>query len=132
MNFGSPEPAKFNRDFGDKCRSDTDDTSCSSEAPQLVREALDLATRDPELSPEGFADASGICRVLLELSVDRYGRRGKEVLMESGIVTSEDVGSILSRLIEAGGAKSFGDGPMNDFDRIFDLREPPETWQLRW
>lgn len=104
----------------------------SIEAVQLVRESIDLATRDPELSPDGAADAVGVCRVLLELAVDRYGERGKSVLMDWGIVSSEDVGLIMERLIEAGAARRFSDHPLDDFDGLFDLREPPESWQLRW
>ena len=104
----------------------------SSEAVQLVRESLDFATRDPELSPDGAADAMGVCRVFLELAVDRYGKRGKERLMDWGVVSSEDVGLIVGRLIEAGAARRFSDAPLDDFDGLFDLRKPPESWPLRW
>jgi uncharacterized repeat protein (TIGR04138 family) len=104
----------------------------SIEAVQLVRESLDLATRDPDLSPDGAADAMGVCRVLLELSVDRYGQRGKAVLIDWGIVSSDDVGLIMGRLIDAGAVRQFADRPLDDFDRLFDLRESPESWQLRW
>tara|TARA_R110002049_G_scaffold2750_2_gene21554 strand:+ start:372113 stop:372433 length:321 start_codon:yes stop_codon:yes gene_type:complete len=104
----------------------------AAEAVQFVRESIDLATRDPELACGGAVDASGVCRVLLELSVDRYGRGGKDVLMDWGIVTSEDVGLIIDRLIKAGAAQQYSDGPADDFVGIFDLTKPPESWQLRW
>ena len=102
------------------------------EAVQLVRESIDLATRDPELSPDGAADAIGVCRVMLELAVDRHGQRGKDVLINWGIVSSEDVGLIMGRLIEAGAARRFSDHPLDDFNGLFNLREPPESWKLRW
>ena len=126
VTFKLPDSADGKRAIIDEPRDHTAD------AVQIVRESLDFAIRDPELAPDGLADAAGICRVLLELAVDRHGRRGKDLLMDWGIVTSEDVGRILERLIEAGGATSFGEGPKSDFDGIFDLREPPESWQLRW
>jgi uncharacterized repeat protein (TIGR04138 family) len=101
-------------------------------AVQFIRESLGLAYRDPDLSPEGQTDAVGVCRVLLELAVDRYGARGKQVLIDWNITRSEDVGLIVYRLIDAELASRSPGDAREDFNGLFDLTMPPETWKLTW
>ncbi len=101
------------------------------ECVEFVRMALTIASADVELSPSAHADASGLCRVLLELAVDKFGVKGKDVLMEWGITCSEDVGLIMHRLIEIGIVQTNSD-TLEDFVGLFDLTLPPETWKLQW
>ncbi|TWU01237.1 hypothetical protein [Stieleria varia] len=98
----------------------------------LVRDAARLAILDPELSPGREATAAGICKVMLELSVDQFGAEGKEVLTEWGIQTSQDVGVIVHRLLDADLLEAKHYTRMGSFAGLFDLQQPPESWTLTW
>ncbi len=102
------------------------------EAVQFVRQAIDLAARDPELSKDGKADAVGICRVVLEVAADLYGVDGKEMLVEWNLSRSEVVGGVVQRLIASGLAKRALLEPSSAYENLFDVNQPPETWTLQW
>lgn len=104
----------------------------SLECINFVREALAIAQSDHELSPQAIADAAGVCRVVLELAVDQFGHDGKDILIAWGITSSEDVGTIVYRLIEAGVVIRHPCDSPADFEGLFDLRSPPESWKLTW
>ncbi|MFO0942401.1 MAG: hypothetical protein U0930_16815 [Pirellulales bacterium] len=104
----------------------------SIECVQFVRAAMDLTSRDRELSAKGHVCAMGVCRVLLEMSVDEFGADGKQVLIDWGIKCSEDVGLIVFRLVEAGYVGAVIDDSIDQFDGLFDLNLPVETWQIKW
>ena len=99
---------------------------------QFVRDAITLTQRDRELSPAGVPNAEGVCRVVLEMAVDYCGAEGKEQLQDWGITTSEDVGLIIRRLVEADLASFPNHESIDDFKGLFDLDQPPETWALQW
>jgi uncharacterized repeat protein (TIGR04138 family) len=53
-------------------------------------------------------------------------------LIAWGITRSEDVGTIVYRLIEAGLVIQHSCDSPADFQGLFDLRSPPESWKLTW
>ena len=107
-------------------------TPVTPEAVEHVRKAIQVALWDPNLTEDGQTDASSICRVLLELAVDRFGAAGKDKLVSWGISTSEDVGSIVDRLIHDGAISAGSHNTSRDFAGWFDLEQPPESWKLQW
>lgn len=104
----------------------------SLECLQFVRAAIDLTARDTELAAKGHVTAEGVCRVLLEMSVDEFGAEGKQVLIEWGIERSEDVGLIVYRLLKAGYVKAVVDDPIEKFECLFDLNQSVESWKIKW
>jgi uncharacterized repeat protein (TIGR04138 family) len=68
----------------------------------------------------------------LELACDLFGAEGKQKLVEWGIVRSEDIGTIVYRLIDAQLVKKAENDSIDDFVGLFDFEKPPETWQLQW
>lgn len=112
-------------------RTDPDVLHCL-DCVTFVRDCVNLSSRDAELSPGGQVNATGICRVLLEYAVDQFGAEGKEVFVEWGIPTSEDVGLIVSRLIDAGLTEETPATGRDRFRGLFDVRLPPEQWKLQW
>ena len=104
----------------------------SIECVNFVREALQVAQADGALSPKRIANAIGLCRVLLEMSVDRFGANGKQILLDWGIERSEDVGLIVYRLIDAELVNKSTRDSLDDFNGLFDLNISPGEWELQW
>lgn len=102
------------------------------EAVQFVRQAIDIAARDPDLTKDGKADAVGICRVVLEVAADLYGVDGKEMLLEWNLGRSEIIGRVVERLVASGLAKRALVEPSRAYENLFDVNHPPETWTLKW
>ena len=98
----------------------------------FVREALKVAQADTSLSPKKIANAMGLCRVLLEMSVDKFGENGKQILLAWGIERSEDVGLIVYRLIDAELVNKSPQDSLDDFNGLFDLNLSPDKWELQW
>ena len=102
------------------------------EAVQFVRQAIDIAARDPDLAKNGKADAVGICRVVLEVAADLYGVDGREMLLEWNLGRSEVIGRVVERLVDSGLAKrAIVESPCA-YENLFDVNQPPETWTLKW
>jgi uncharacterized repeat protein (TIGR04138 family) len=102
------------------------------EAVQFVRQAIDIAARDPDLTKDGKADAVGICRVVLEVAADLYGVDGKEMLLEWNLGRSEFIGMVVERLIASDLAKRALPESSSAYEKLFDVSQPPETWALKW
>ncbi len=102
------------------------------ETIQFVRHAIRLASRDPDLNIDGRANAVAICRVVLELAADLYGKAGKEYLQESHLHHSEIVGIVVRRLVAAGIETQVICEPSSAFEGLYDLARPPESWALKW
>jgi uncharacterized repeat protein (TIGR04138 family) len=102
------------------------------EAVQFVRQAIDIAARDPDLTKDGKADAVGICRVVLEVAADLYGVDGKEMLLEWNLGRSEYIGMVVERLIASDLAKRALPESSSAYENLFDVSQPPETWALKW
>ena len=99
---------------------------------EFVREAMLRALNTPGHSTDEKVDAEGLCRSLLELSIDRYGAAGKDRLIEWGIKTSEDLGAIAYQFIEVGIFHRSESDSLEQFEGLFDLAKSPELWPLKW
>ena len=132
MNHNRYEPLLPTSSNSEDAINSLDSRRHSIECVNFVREALQVAQADAALSPKRIANAKGLCRVLLEISVDRFGANGKQILLDWGIERSEDVGSIVYRLIDAELVNKSKRDSLDDFNGLFDLTISPVEWELQW
>ena len=110
----------------------TEDQLRKIECFEFVREAMLRAIETPAHSVDENVNAEGLCRSLLELSIDQYGASGKDRLIAWGINTSEDLGVIAFQFIEVGIFRQSESDSIEQFKGLFDLSKSPETWPLKW
>lgn len=102
------------------------------DAVHFVHHAIKHAMRDPAAQAAGKVTGEGLCRILLELSVDEFGAEGKDVLTGWNLEASEDVRLIVSRMLEAEVEEASSVDMTSNFESLFNLKQPPDRWALRW
>lgn len=102
-------------------------------AIQFVANALNAALEDRSLLiDDTHTNALGVCRCVLELSVDWFSNHAEATLREWSVVRSEDVGRIVYGLVNAGVTHTSEQDRIEDFDHLFDLDQDQSTWVLKW
>lgn len=97
-----------------------------------MRHTIRVAVRDRKLSRRGHVGAEGVCRVILELSVDHFAESGKDELIAWEFGTSRLLGDFIYKLADEGGVELSETDQLADFDGWYDLNTDPGTWRLRW
>ena len=115
-----------------KLNYDPEFESENCERVEFLRHAIRVALKDRKLKSRGHVTPEGVCRVVLELSVDHFAEAGKAELENWGLATSELLGATIHELAAEGGVELSAEDSAQAFEGWYDLSRDPSTWRLKW
>ncbi len=92
-----------------------------AEAYAFVHEALAYAQK--MLKRPGHVTGQELCAGARYLALERYGRLAKAVLNSWGVYTTDDFGTLVYRLIDAGLMSKTDSDSIDDFHSVYDFEE---------
>lgn len=88
--------------------------------------------KDRSLRSSGHVSPEGICRVVLELSVDHFAEAGRDELIGWGMGSSRELGELIHELADQGAIVLSEADEQAAFRGWYDLQRDPSTWELKW